>query len=127
MNDALQQQLADLLAKLSAVAQDSAAWAAQQIPPLVQEKIAFGRAWETSAFVIIVLALAPLGYWTWRGWRRAYRDDFDFDTTFPMSLASIPFLGLSLGALVQLHDVMLVWFAPRLYIVEWLMDLVPHK
>lgn len=57
MDPELLKQLQQLLAQLLANAQDAAAWAKGEIPLLVQEKIAFGRAWETA------LLVAALG-WT---------------------------------------------------------------
>lgn len=48
MDPELLKQLQQLLAQLLANAQDAAAWAKGEIPLLVQEKIAFGRAWETA-------------------------------------------------------------------------------
>jgi hypothetical protein len=54
VNDELQKQLAALLAKLSDYAGDATKFAADQIPPLVQEKIVYGRVSETLSLVIFV-------------------------------------------------------------------------
>lgn len=124
MNDELQKQLAAMIATLTATVQEGGTWAARQIPPLVQEKIAFGRAWESSFFLILAVAAGWLCVVTFRAWGRAARDDYDFDTTMPAVVITLPAALLFAGSLAQLRDVFLVWFAPRLYIVEWLLDQV---
>lgn len=120
MDPELLKQLQQLLAQLLANAQDAAAWAKGEIPLLVQEKIAFGRAWETA------LLVAALG-WTIFAvtkivpWARKTSDDTDGLTWLIAGVAIVVGAGCSA---VQIHDALLVWFAPRLYIVEWLFDLV---
>lgn len=123
MNEELQQQLAALLQSLLAFSSDAKEFAAQQIPPLVQEKIALGRAEESIYFagsvaIALVLVWLSLTYWK-RAWAATVEND-------------APVIGLNFAGLAgafffstaNLHAMLLVWFAPRLYIVEWLKSMV---
>lgn len=124
MNEQLQKQLADLLAKLVAVAQDAGNFAANQIPPLVQEKIRIGRI-EVVGSLVVDLFIAYVAVQLLR-WCASL--DFDIDRHGGVIPASIGGGALAILALaftvMDCHIALLVWFAPRLYIVEWLKDMV---
>jgi len=111
MNEQLQKQLAELLAK----AQDAAMWAGSQIPPLVQEKIVFGRAWETLCLVLLIVGVV-ISYRITR-----WGVESDNEASFFGGFAGIAMAGV---AIAQTHAVLMVWFAPRLYIVEWLRSMI---
>lgn len=115
MNEDLQKQLAEMLAKLSDTAQNTATWTGNQLPLLVQEKLVFGRVWETGLFIVVV-ALAFLVAMTAR---TAWRDQWDDDRVVGGMLWGMTGLNVAL-AVAQAYSMLMVWFAPRLYIVEWL-------
>jgi len=121
----LQKQLAELLRALLANAQDAATWAKAEIPLLVQEKIAFGRAWETTGLVLFLVGVGGLAL-AWRKWNAHQFDDDDdkVGVAVALTFASIV-MGTFTGS--QLHDTLLVWFAPRLYILEWLIGMVKKQ
>lgn len=122
MDPALKAQLEQLLAALLQNAQDAAAWTKEEIPLLVREKIAFGRAWET---VMLLLMLVGLYFMSrvWQFWKTYEFDDDENRGTaaFGLGVGSVILIGLTIE---QLKDVMQVWFAPRLYIVDWLLEMV---
>lgn len=123
MNEELQKQLAALLAQLMTAANDAAKFAGDQIPPLIQEKIAFGRAWETITLAMVIVGLAVGGYWLKRFWKFA-RDTPDDDWVSGAMFSTLGFL-IAVGVCIdRMHQTLLVWFAPRLYIVEWLKGMV---
>lgn len=137
MNDDLQKQLADLLAKLMTVAQDGATWAGQQIPPLVQEKILYGRVVHSLYVVLFAIvawraAVSARGFFQQACAQRAAKSKSGFDSDIwpdrPGGLASIACALVTMItagiALANVQRALLVWLAPRLYIVEWLADLV---
>lgn len=126
MDPELSKQLQQLLAALLQNTQDAAIWAKAEIPLLVQEKIAFGRAWNTSMLVISTLLLLVC-YHGFNRWRAHKFHDSDnkalacfFGVVVPAVVASIMFL-------VSLRFTLLAWFAPRIYILEWLIDMVRYK
>jgi hypothetical protein len=124
MDPELQKQLQQLLATLLANAQDAATWAKGEIPLLVKEKIAFGRAWDTTFFVLCVLGLITMYRWPLRHWRAYKFNDKDNKWMAMVLFIMSPSCVLGLLALVSLYHTLLVWFAPRLYIVNWLFDLI---
>lgn len=124
MSAELQKQLLDMLKNLLTLATTGADWVAGQIPPLVQERILLGRIEETTWLVIMVLWATLTGYMTYRGVRWAiwmFKDDGE---NFPAFLLPIftTVIGL-VPLMLTFHAFVLVWFAPRLYIVEWLREM----
>jgi phosphatidylserine synthase len=120
----LKKQLQQLLATLLANAQDAATWAKGEIPLLIREKIAFGRAWDTSFLILCIIALAVMYKWPFQKWRSHEFNDNDNKWLAAVLLLILPTIALCIMTLVMLNSTLLVWFAPRLYIVEWLFDLV---
>lgn len=127
MDPNLTAQLQQLLAAMLSNVQDGATWAKGQIPLLVQEKIAFGRAWELALLVLLLALLIGM----WRGAYPAWKThDFEDEVSSGMVgifLVALPTLLLIIFSIEQVHDVLLVWFAPRLYIVEWLVGMTKSK
>lgn len=119
MNPDLQKQLAEMLAKLTDVAGDATAFAKAQIPPLVQEKIAFGRVWESALLAALLAALVLVLHIAGRAWRENWTGD-GFGGVMLYALAA----GICIGVIGQAHECLLAWIAPRLYIVEWLTSMV---
>lgn len=144
MNPELQKQLAEMLAKLMDATQNAATWTSGQIPLLVQEKIAYGRASETAWMVVFVVGVVGFGLTAKRRvpvWTAALADERDmcrtsnrgYDeavvnktvVTFMIACGSLLAAVLCLVAfLANINNFMLVWFAPRLYIVEWLRTMI---
>ena len=124
MDDQLQQQLAAYLKEIATAARAGADFAIEQAPLVVQEKIAYARVSETAFCVLAVLgAFIAAQAFVW-GTREGGMDA-DNPLAFVAQLAGgILCVVLTIGSLAQLNTVMLVWFAPRLYILEWVMGLL---
>ena len=134
MNEQLQQQLAEYLKAIASTAQQGASFVMEQAPLVVQEKIALGRVTLTAWMVLCVVACVPLVRFGMSHWGRARAickeqgDAYYRDEEVPHGLAG----GLSvacgcacvIAALALIEPVATVWFAPRLYILEWAMGLV---
>lgn len=112
MNDELQKQLAQLLAKLMEYTDDAAKFAGNQIPPLVQEKIIFGRAWETTLCLLFLSLLVFGGYWSQRLWQKAATEDWDGDVIFASIFASALWAAGFRLWLMTGYDFLMVWCAP---------------
>lgn len=124
MNEALQRELAALLRKLSDAATQGASWAGEQIPPLVEEVLLFARI-EHALMLGLLVALAYVGsrllrYCHARAW------DLDrYGELIPASVIGVLALaGAVIGGAVNARALLMAWFAPRLYIIEWLRDRV---
>lgn len=114
MTPELQQQLAEYLKKLMETTQSAANFAADQLPLVVQEKILYGRVTETLQFVVfIAIAAVSFRMMRWTMKRERYDDEL-FICAYAAS--GIVF---SILALVETSYLAQVWFAPRLYILEW--------
>lgn len=128
MDPKLSEQLQQTLAALLANAQDAAAWTKGQLPLLVQEKILFGRINETVQLLIVMGALAFCLTLCYRCVLKLIDGEYQEEIGYIISIGATGFASIGLFILfaTQLDLVMKVWFAPRLYIVEWLMSQV-HK
>lgn len=128
MDPKLSEQLQQTLAALLANAQDAAAWTKGQVPQLVQEKLLFGRVNEA---VQIVLCVACL-YWSVKVFRiciaKLNAEDMDEPLGWVLGIGAsgLATVVLIVSGCQQVQSCLMVWFAPRLYIVEWLMSQV-HK
>lgn len=128
MNDELQKQLAEMLAKLMNVAQDAGAFAANQIPPLVAEKIALGRVTETVWLVALTVWLGiclRYGVQLFKWATAIIKKDGE-----AMPVFIVPGFVVVIGVVpwfVQMQATATVWFAPRLYIVEWVRSMLTAK
>lgn len=136
MDPKLTEQLQQMLAGLLASAQDASVWAKGQIPLLVQEKILLGRV-ELTLYVVIGVAvlgivlprLVRFCLATGKACAKAsHSEDMQYFVQSVVSgIASLGCLVLGLVlTLDNLHELAMAWFAPRLYIVEWLMSQI-HK
>lgn len=130
MNDHLQQELAAWLSRLREATDAGASFALEQAPLIVQEKVAYGRVVLTSWTVLLLAASMLSAYVVWRHIRTAQvkrGEDYDFiDDThpgviIPFSIATALTLATGLGVAT---DAAQVWFAPRLYVLEWLAGLL---
>lgn len=124
MNEELQKQLAALLSSLMSTATDAKAFAAREIPPLVQEKIALGRVEETACSIALLIAVILAFMAVPRMWRASQLDSDEplpFLGVFGGTIAGAICLVASFG---QMHQTLMIWFAPRLYIVDWLKSMV---
>jgi hypothetical protein len=126
MDPKLSEQLQQMLAALLKNAQDAAAWASGQVPLLVQEKITLGRA-EESLYMGAALLVTGLGavalykIWVFRNRCVAAGQELEGDITVGAFIGTAIFAIIGvLPPLSMMHSFLMVWFAPRLYIVEWL-------
>lgn len=122
----LKKQLTELLIALLKNAQDAGAWAKAEIPQLIREKIAYGRAlesaeWGVSVTLFLIGILAAITFFR----------SIDFDNNkakgHDVKALVIGIPTFVLGAIslaVNTPTFLQVWFAPRLYIVDWLVTLL---
>jgi hypothetical protein len=97
-------------------------FAVEQLPDIAQQYILLGRAWETIAFSISVAAVVGLIY----GVVKIAKSQSMYDDerwTLAILTAGAAFLAL-LIAIHNLKDFLLVWFAPKLYLIQGLAQLV---
>jgi hypothetical protein len=117
MNDELQKQLADYLAAIASSAKAGSQFVIEQAPLVVQEKIAYGRVVDTCWLVFFVAATVALVWLGLKVWRM---DECEPPAIVLWLVAA--FVGVL--SMVQLNETFQVWFAPRLYIIEWVTALI---
>lgn len=126
MSDALKTQLTQLLTALMTNVQNAAGWAGGQLPLLIQEKIFVDRIFLTFVVLLCVVVLVGcaklLLYSLVEIEKVCYHDEGKYIATIIASTG----LGLALLVVVCTfaYDLCLVWFAPRLYILNWLRGMI---
>lgn len=123
MSEELQQQLTELLRH----ANDATLWAGTQLPPLVAEKLFFSRVTLTLYFVVALSALASCVWLMASSWKASRYDRFGewFEESAGVNMFVSIGAGMSAFATVTLsYELLMVFLAPRLFIIEWLRGLL---
>jgi hypothetical protein len=118
MDEQTKTLLAEYLKKLLQAAESGASFAAEQIPIIIQEKLAFDF-WVATMWIALCLVagiLVSIGYY-----KINVKAEWDEDTTAPTTVAMF-FVGVTLLMILlfNLITIIKIQVAPRLYIVEWL-------
>jgi len=127
MNDEAKKVAVEYLQKLLAMLEKGADFAGEQIPLVLQEIVAYGQAYETfiCVFSFLVMCIAPIFGWKWC---KKYLSVCESGAE-----PAVLFVGLipGIATIVALHlffynidDCLKAWFAPRLYVIEYLHDLI---
>lgn len=132
MNPDLQKALADFLSTLTTSAQTAIGVVGEQIPPILKERILLGRIEESIEIIFALcclIAIWPLIKLTQTYWVKADEAVYDQDDIFVFmggicgGGAAVCFLLSMVFIFGRFHNFVAVWFAPRLYVVEWLLSL----
>jgi hypothetical protein len=128
MNDELQNKLAEVLGGIAEGVTQAKDFAVEQLPDVAQQYIMFGMVWETAAFVMLVAATVVCGWMVLRGWKLWSDDESSHQDAdrgqMMMMFGSIPGVVFAIFCLAQLKAVLLVWFAPKLYLLQGIAGLV---
>lgn len=123
MNEELQSKLVEVLTGISEGVAQAKDFAIEQLPDVAQQYIMFGMVWETALFValgVVTITSALMSYSLWKN-----RDEFDeFLVGFIGPLAGLFGVIAAIFAVAQLKEVLLVWFAPKLYLMQGIAGLI---
>lgn len=129
MNPEIQKELLSWLQGLRQLVESGAAFAKDQIPQVLWEKILLDRVYYTVleglfATVLVTSIVALLRKWGHK-WAE---EESDASEGFSWAVVIAPkVIGLLLGIIVvfgNLYPFRTVWFAPRIYLIDWLKELV---
>jgi uncharacterized membrane protein YjdF len=121
MNEQLQQELAAWLGQLRNAADAGASFALEQAPLIIQEKVLYGRAFHTAVAVLVVLTFVV----AFLALRRAVKGNGDnvMANAVAGGAGFSVFISFCAGDM-WFPQVFQVWFAPRIYVIEWLAGLL---
>jgi hypothetical protein len=128
MNEELQSKLVEVLTGISEGVAQAKDFAVEQLPDVAQQYIMFGMVWETTAFVVLTLLLLASLRLAWAGFKpflsktSSYADEDRGLVLLIVGGAASLLLGF--GWALQLKAVLLVWFAPKLYLLQGIAGLV---
>jgi hypothetical protein len=122
MNDELQSKLVEVLTGISEGVSQAKDFAIEQLPDVAQQYIMFGMVWETSLLALYVTFMALIAFGLWKLW---YSDTTDFEAASAgMVFGGFSLVGLLIAFVIQLKPFLLVWFAPKLYLLQGIAGLV---
>jgi hypothetical protein len=122
MNDELQSKLVEVLTGISEGVSQAKDFAIEQLPDVAQQYIMFGMVWETSLLALYVTFMALIAFGLWKLWRS---DTVEFEAQAGLIVFGIfSEIALIFAFIFQLKPVLLVWFAPKLYLLQGIAGLV---
>jgi hypothetical protein len=134
MKDELKIKLVEILSSIQSVAGKAGDFAMEQLPDIAQSYVFYGRASATAYFflaLLTVLAAAVSIYWGLRqplSSLEKYGSSNEFYRTDSATGAIIGgCVALAAGVvavLIQISGVMLVWFAPKVWLLKEIAQLV---
>ena len=128
MNEELQSKLVEVLTGISESVAQAKDFAIEQLPDVAQQYIMFGMVWETTAFVVLTLLLLASLCVAWAGVKPFLSETPSYEDEDGglglLLLGGIPSLFLGVGWVLQLKALLLVWFAPKLYLLQGIAGLV---
>jgi hypothetical protein len=128
MNDELQSKLVEVLTGISEGVSQAKDFAIEQLPDVAQQYIMFGMVWETALMGILVVASMLCVWWLVWGIKKGFSETSTYiegQAGFFVALVSGVVLAFTGSfAIAQIKPVLLVWFAPKLYLLQGIAGLV---
>ena len=122
MNDQLQTQLANILASISTGIQATGSFVLEQLPDVAQQALVYGRITNTIGLVVaLILLVVTISYIRWIR-RLTYNDYGPRDVPIILAMMGALITTIALGAAVP--ATVLVWFAPKLWLLQQFSQLV---
>jgi hypothetical protein len=123
MDDQMKTTLAEYMKKMLTAIETGANFAADQIPLIVQEKLAFDFWWSMVWVVVAVIGFI-FGIWLIRDGIKLYKIDQHNDMVDGHFFGGLILLAAgSIIGLMNIYYVLKISLAPRLYIIDWLLGM----
>lgn len=125
MNDELKKALTDYSTHLLALLEKGTNFTLTQIPIVIQEKLRWDFAFN-GLWLMIGLVFVGTAVWAFRQMlkQKVTEDRTQCQDDWPIWLLLIIPCGIigSIVGLMSIFDMVKIWVAPRLYIIEWLRE-----
>jgi hypothetical protein len=128
MNEELQSKLAEVLGGIADGVAQAKDFTVEQLPDVAHQYIMFGMMWETAALVASAIAFALSVWLTVWAVKTMMDDETNYQQEYVASMGGV--LG-GVGVFVfgiilfaKLHKFLLVWFAPKLYLLQGIAGLL---
>ena len=123
MQSDLQAKAVEILTQIQEAVAKTTNFALEQLPDVVMQYMIYARIMET-LYVAIPAALIALCVYIGLYFSRIMRNETPFDRWFVMGIISIPATGLVITFLSRLDSFVMVWFAPKVYLLTKLVEIV---
>lgn len=130
MDPALQQKVTEILDYLLKTTKAGVDFASEQLPLVAWEQVAFARVWYPLVVVLCVAGIAVTAStrrWQWvRAWDKEHTDKEDRGIAISVYTVGMIIATAILGVALFIHlkIAVLAWFAPRVYLLQWAVELV---
>jgi hypothetical protein len=119
MKEQLQGKLVEILTSIQTATGKAADFAMAELPDIAQQYLSFGRSFETFMFVILTVVIGLLVWGT--AWIAKNFNEFDRAAAIVPGVFS--FIVFLLWC-AQLKDVLMVWLAPKVWLITELAKLI---
>lgn len=99
-------------------------FAEAQIPEILREIIMFNRIELTCTFFGLLILSGVFAYVAWHIGKKIATSDFFRGGEFVIAIPIVGFLASSISAFSDFSAVVKVWFAPRLFLIEYFAELM---
>ena len=126
----LQNNLAEILGGISDGVIQAKDFAVDQLPDVAQQYIMFGMAWETGSFLVYLIGCAVFAMVIrfCLKWLKEINNDHrwrdDFVPSMIIVLSGVAFFISLMFAVFTLKYVFMVWFAPKIYLLQGIAGLL---
>jgi hypothetical protein len=123
----IQKELLDRADNIFKVIADTAAkagnFAMEHLPDIANQYIAMERFYLTSIFILSILTLIALLCIHYKIWMTEF--SISMDGALFSLVISLPFFALSIiGICSNFRDLVMVWFAPKIYLITHIIQLI---
>lgn len=124
MNEQLQNKAVEILTAMQTATEKAGSFATEQLPDIAQSYIVYGRASTSLYMVLALLCFMCVGLLIKFTYTRSKGKDFIMEEWLGTWILSLILLSVGTGLLAHLNDFLLVWFAPKVWLIKELATLL---
>jgi hypothetical protein len=122
MTGELQSKLVEVMSSLQTSLGQGSDFAMQQLPELARQYITYGRIWYSTAFAASVVLCAVCLWAALRCWRSIQGHDTE-ELDLKLTLCCCGAFLFLIGALATVQTFLLVWLAPKVWLLQEIVSL----
>lgn len=124
MSEQLQNKAVEILTAMQTATEKAGSFAMEQLPDIAQSYIVYGRASTPLYMVLALLCFMCVGLLIKFTYTRSKGKDFITEEWLGTWVLSLILLPVGTGLLAHLNDFLLVWFAPKVWLIKELATLL---
>ncbi len=128
MKENLQNKMVEILDSIQGAMKSGSDFVVTQLPDVAQSYIAFGRVWLTFVVALLLIVVIAAAFVSLRyGFFGKDKNQYGGWTDDRHWAALIPLMPITFGGaalIINLRELMLVWFAPKVWLLQEIAELI---